>query len=142
VERRLASGVNFTWPLAPGLDGKLTDLTAPPRECAYLDHATVLVDPAFTLGWIASVNTAKHLIIGYIFKRDEYPWVQNWGNFPENGKFARGLEFSTQPYDESRRLAVAKSGCSMRRRSGGCRRNRPFAPTSCFSTRGTPDGFG
>ena len=36
------------------------------------------------------VNTAKHLIIGYIFKRDEYPWVQNWGNFPENGKFARG----------------------------------------------------
>jgi hypothetical protein len=50
------------------------------------------------------------LVIGYIFKRDEYPWLQNWGNFPENGKFARGLEFSTQPYDESRRLAAAKSG--------------------------------
>jgi hypothetical protein len=110
AERRLASGVNFTWPLAPGLDGKLTDLTAPPENAHYLDHATVLVDPALTLGWIATVNTAKHLIIGYIFKRDEYPWVQNWGNFPENGKFARGLEFSTQPYDEPRRLAVAKSG--------------------------------
>ncbi len=110
AERRLASGVNFIWPLAPGLDGKLTDLTAPPDNAHYLDHATVLVDPALTLGWIATVNTAKHLIIGYIFKRDEYPWVQNWGNFPENGKFARGLEFSTQPYDESRRLAVAKSG--------------------------------
>jgi hypothetical protein len=110
AERRLASGVNFTWPLAPGLDGKLTDLTAPPENAHYLDHATVLVDPALTLGWIATVNTAKHLIIGYMFKRDEYPWVQNWGNFPENGKFARGLEFSTQPYDESRLLAVAKSG--------------------------------
>ena len=110
AERRLASGVNFTWPLAPGLDGKLTDLTAPPQNAHYLDHATVLVDPALTLGWIATVNTAKHLIIGYMFKRDEYPWVQNWGNFPENGTFARGLEFSTQPYDESRRLAVAKSG--------------------------------
>jgi hypothetical protein len=102
--------VNFTWPLAPGLDGKLIDLTAPPEDAHYLDHATVLVDPALTLGWIATVNTAKHLIIGYIFKRDEYPWVQNWGNFPESGKFARGLEFSTQPYDESRRLAVTKSG--------------------------------
>jgi len=110
AQRRLASGVNFTWPLAPGLDGKLTDLTAPPDNAHYLDHATVLVDPALTLGWIATVNTAKHLIIGYLFKREEYPWVQNWGNFPENGKFARGLEFSTQPYDESRRLAVAKSG--------------------------------
>jgi len=110
AERRLASGVNFTWPLAPGLDGKLTDLTAPPDNAHYLDHATVLVDPALTLGWIATVNTAKHLIIGYLFKREEYPWVQNWGNFPANGKFARGLEFSTQPYDESRRLAVAKSG--------------------------------
>lgn len=108
--RRLASGVNFTWPLAPGLDGKLTDLTAPPENAHYLDHATVLVDPALKLGWIATVNTARHLIIGYMFKRDEYPWVQNWGNFPENGKFARGLEFSTQPYDESRRLAVEKSG--------------------------------
>jgi hypothetical protein len=108
--RRLASGVNFTWPLAPGLDGKLTDLTAPPENAHYMDHATVLVDPALDLGWIATVNTARRLIIGYMFKREEYPWVQNWGNFPENGKFARGLEFSTQPYDESRRLTVAKSG--------------------------------
>jgi hypothetical protein len=108
--RRLASGVNFTWPLAPGLDGKLIDLTAPPENAHYLDHATVLVDPTLNLGWIATVNTARRLIIGYMFKRDEYPWVQNWGNFPENGKFARGLEFSTQPYDESRRLTVAKSG--------------------------------
>jgi hypothetical protein len=108
--RRLASGVNFTWPLAPGLDGKLIDLTALPENAHYLDHATVLVDPTLNLGWIATVNTARRLIIGYLFKREEYPWVQNWGNFPENGKFARGLEFSTQPYDESRRLAVAKSG--------------------------------
>ena len=110
AERRLASGVNFTWPLAPGLDGRSIDLTAPPENAHYLDHATVLVDPALTRGWIATRNTSRHLIIGYMFKRDEYPWVQNWGNFPDNGKFARGLEFSTQPYDEPRRLAVAKSG--------------------------------
>jgi hypothetical protein len=108
--RRLASGVNFTWPLAPGLDGKLTDLTAVPENAHYLDHATVLVDPTLNLGWVATVNTARRLIIGYVFKREEYPWVQNWGNFPANGKFARGLEFSTQPYDEPRRLAVATSG--------------------------------
>jgi hypothetical protein len=108
--RRLASGVNFTWPMAPGIDGKLIDLTAPPNDAHYLDHATVVVDPALKLGWIATVNTAKRLIIGYIFRREEYPWVQNWGNYPSTGKFARGLEFSTQPYDEPRREAVAKNG--------------------------------
>ncbi len=108
--RRLAPGVNFSWPMAPGLDGKLIDLTAPPENAHFLDHATVLVDPSLELGWIATVNTAKHLVIGYLFKRSEYPWVQNWGNFPADGKFARGLEFSTQPYDESRVLAVAKNG--------------------------------
>ena len=107
--RRLASGANFTWPMAPGIDGKLIDLTAPPENPHYVDHATVLVDPALNLGWVASINTAKNMVIGYIFKREEYPWVQNWGNFPENGKFARGLEFGTQPYDESRRLTVAKN---------------------------------
>jgi hypothetical protein len=108
--RRLAPGVNFTWPMAPGVDGKLLDLTAPPKNAHYVDHATVLVDPSLDLGWVATVNTDKRLIIGYLFKREDFPWVQNWGNFPENGKFARGLEFSTQPYDESRRLAVAKNG--------------------------------
>ena len=108
--RRLTSGANFTWPMAPGLDGSIIDLTAPPEKAHYLDHAVVVVDPALRLGWIATVNTAKRLVIGYIFKREEFPWVQNWGNYPDNGKFARGLEFSTQPYDESRREAVAKNG--------------------------------
>jgi hypothetical protein len=142
AERRLASGVNFTWPLAPLLDGRAIDLTAAPENAHYLDHATVLVDPALTLGWIATVNTAKRLVIGYIFRREEYPWVQNWGNFPENGNFARGLEFSTQPYDEPRRLAVAKSGMF----DAPTFRWLPAKSTIrsnflLFYTR-TPDGFG
>lgn len=114
AERRLASGKDFTWPLAPliegKLDGKLTDLTAPPEGAHFLDHATVLVDPALKYGWIATVQTAKHLVLGYVFRRTDYPWVQNWGNYPSTGKFSRGLEFSTQPYDEPRREAVAKNG--------------------------------
>jgi hypothetical protein len=110
MDRRLASGQNFTWPLAPGLDGKPVDLTALPQDPHYVDHAAILVDPGLTLGWTATVNTVKHLVIGYIFKREEYPWVQNWGSYPANGNFARGLELSTQPYDEPRREAVAKNG--------------------------------
>ena len=110
AERRLASGKDFTWPRAPLIDGKLTDLTAPPQGAHFLDHATVLVDPALKYGWIATVQTDKHLILGYVFRRTDYPWVQNWGNYPSTGKFSRGLEFSTQPYDEPRQEAVAKNG--------------------------------
>ncbi len=110
MTRRLASGRDFTWPMAPGLGGESIDLTAPPENAHYMDHATVLIDPGLRLGWIASVNTAKHLVIGYVFKREEFPWVQNWGSYPATGKFARGLELSTQPYDEPRREAVAKNG--------------------------------
>jgi hypothetical protein len=110
AQRRLASGQDFTWPMAPLIDGKLTDLTAPPEGAHFLDHATVLVDPALKYGWIATVQTVRHLILGYVFRRADYPWVQSWGNYPSTGKFARGLEFSTQPYDEPRREAVAKNG--------------------------------
>ena len=110
AERRLASGKDFTWPMAPLIGGNLTDLTAPPEGAHFLDHATVLVDPALQYGWVATVQTAKHLILGYVFRRTDYPWVQNWGNYPSSGKFSRGLEFSTQPYDEPRQEAVAKNG--------------------------------
>ena len=110
AERRLASGKDFTWPMAPLIDGKFTDLTSPPENAHFLDHATVLVDPALPYGWVATVQTGKHLILGYIFRRTDYPWVQNWGNYPATGKFSRGLEFSTQPYDEPRQDAVAKNG--------------------------------
>jgi hypothetical protein len=110
AERRLASGKDFTWPMAPLIEGKLTDLTAPPEGAHFLDHATVLVDPSHKYGWIATVQTAKHLILGYLFRRTDYPWVQNWGNYPSTGKFARGLEFSTQPYDEPRPDAIGKNG--------------------------------
>ena len=114
AERRLAAGEDFRWPMAPLIDGKtggkLTDLTAPPEGAHFLDHATVLVDLALKYGWVATVQTDKHLILGYVFRRTDYPWVQNWGNYPSTGKFSRGLEFSTQPYDEPRREAVAKNG--------------------------------
>jgi hypothetical protein len=92
------------------LDGTLTDLTAPPEKPHFLDHATILVNPADELGWVATVQTAKNLLIGYVFRRADYPWVQNWGSYPDNGKLARGLEISSQPYDEPRREAVAKNG--------------------------------
>ncbi|HMF74543.1 MAG TPA: hypothetical protein VK604_02670 [Bryobacteraceae bacterium] len=107
VERRLAPGQDFQWPLAPGLDGKTIDLRQTPLQPHFLDHAVTLLDPARELEWVTALQPKKRLVLGYVFKRAEYPWLQYWGNYPPTLKMARGLEFSTQPFDVSRREVVS-----------------------------------
>jgi hypothetical protein len=104
--RRLTSGDDFTWPMAPGLDGSKIDLRDTPAEPRYMDHATTLLDPARALEWVTALNPRRRLVYGYVFKREEYPWLQYWGNYPPTQKLARGMEFGTQPYDVPRREAI------------------------------------
>ncbi len=107
VERRLRPGEDFTWPMAPGLDGKAIDLRRTPENPHYLDHAATLLDPARELEWVTALHPKKRLIYGYVFRRSEYPWLQYWGNYPPTQKMARGLEFGTQPYDVPRREVIS-----------------------------------
>jgi hypothetical protein len=102
VQRRLKPGQDFQWPLAPGLDGKTVDLRQTPVQPHFLDHAVTLLDPKRELEWVTALQPKKRLVLGYVFKRAEYPWLQYWGNYPPSLKMSRGLEFSTQPFDVSR----------------------------------------
>lgn len=79
TQRRLASGKDFTWPMSEGLDGTPVDLSATPENPHYLDHAATLLDPTRRLEWVAALNTDKGLIYGYLFRREDYPWLQHWG---------------------------------------------------------------
>ncbi len=106
VDRRLVSGKDFTWPLAPGLDGNPVNLRETPQHPHFLDHATTLLDPAREFEWVSAINAKRGLIIGYLFRRADYPWLQYWGHYPASEKMARGMEFSTQPYDVPRREAI------------------------------------
>ncbi len=54
-------------------------------------------------GWVTAGNAPKGLLIGYIWKTSEYPWLNIWRH-SQNGKpVARGMEFGTtglhQPFD-------------------------------------------
>ncbi len=54
------------------------------------------------LGWVTAASPSKGLLVGYVWKTAEYPWLNIWRRV-ENGKpLARGLEFGTtglhQPY--------------------------------------------
>jgi hypothetical protein len=106
-DRRLASGKEFTWPLAPGLNGNVVDVRETPAAPHYVDHLTTLVDPDRKYGYVTALNTAQRLLIGYVFLREEFPWVQHWTSYPPTGKLARGLEFSTQPFDVPRREVIS-----------------------------------
>jgi len=107
TQHRLASGEDFTWPMAPGLKGEPIDLRQTPENPHYLDHAATLLDPARTWEWVTAINPKKRLILGYLFKREEYPWLQYWGNYPPTRKMVRGMEFGTQPFDVPRREAIS-----------------------------------
>ena len=106
MDRRLKSGEDFAWPMAPALAGGPVDLRVTPANPHYLDHSVTLVDPTQRLGWVTALHPGRRLVVGWIFRREEYPWVQFWGSYPPSGKMARGLEFGTQPFDVPRREAI------------------------------------
>jgi hypothetical protein len=109
TQRRLVPGKDFTWPMAGALDGSTVDLHVIPENPHFLDHAATLLDPTRELEWVAAFNSEKRLIYGYVFRRADYPWLQHWGNYPSAGQVVRGMEFSTQPYDVSRREAISRN---------------------------------
>jgi hypothetical protein len=99
-------GLDFTWPKVPGTDGKLVDLRAQPADVTWMGHTTTLMEPSHPLAYVTVLNTARHYLLGYVFRREEYPWVQNYMSYTPNGWSGRGVEFATQPFDLPRRQMV------------------------------------
>jgi hypothetical protein len=59
-------------------------------------------------GWVTATNAARGLLIGYMWKTSDYPWLNIWRNV-ENGKpAARGLEFGTTGLHQPVAIQVAK----------------------------------
>jgi hypothetical protein len=102
---RLASFEEFKWPLAPGLDGIPIDIRAAGSGPS-LDHTTCLMDAERPHAFVTFLHPESRLLLGYVFSREDFPWVQNWEYYPADGQLARGMEFSTQPYDVPRREAI------------------------------------
>jgi len=46
-------------------------------------------------GWITASSPSKGLLIGYLWKASEYPWIDMWRNVRDGKPHARGLEFGT-----------------------------------------------
>ena len=109
ANRQLQSFTDFTWPQAPTRDGQAFDVRSAPMKPGTTDHTTSLIDPSRTIGFVTALHLDHRLLIGWVFRREEFPWVQTWLSYPGPGRMARGLEFATQPFDLPR-ADVLKAG--------------------------------
>jgi hypothetical protein len=100
---------DFTWPMAPVVGGGEANIREIPTDHNWLDLASCEMDPSRTLAFVTALQLEKHLLYGYVFRREEYPWLMSWMNFTSDDRAARGMEFSTQPFDISHRDTVAMS---------------------------------
>jgi hypothetical protein len=77
--------------------------------------ASLLLDPARDVQYVAALNTRHRLLYAYCFHRADYPWVTIWEencareNPPWNGQAqTRGLEFGSAPLPVTRREAFTR----------------------------------
>jgi hypothetical protein len=103
---KLAYLKDFDWPMAPLTKGGLVNLLTVPVGETSLDLASCLINPARTYGYVTALRADKQLLFGYVFRRSEYPWLMSWMNYSGDARAARGIEFSTQPFDVSHRETV------------------------------------
>lgn len=104
----------FEWPNAPRQHGGLHNLRTTPDGC-YGRYTAQLIDPAVDTGYVAISNPQAGLLLLYVFRRPDFPWIGNWEErfyrktAPWNGKtFCRGLEFSSTPFAVPRRQTISQ----------------------------------
>ena len=67
------------------------------------------------LGWVTACNPRVGLMIGYIWKTSDYPWLNIWRYRFQGRVTARGLEFGTTGYHQPYPVLV-KTGKILKRR--------------------------
>jgi hypothetical protein len=107
TRHQLADFKEFVWPMAPTVSGTLLDIRIAPVVTPIVDHTTSLMDPSRKLVFVTAFHPGKKAVLGYVFRREEYPWTQLWDSYPGAGRnSSRGMEFATQPYDLPRREVI------------------------------------
>jgi hypothetical protein len=55
----------------------------------------VIEDEYDEYGWVTAVNASRGLLLGYLWKKSDYPWLNLWRHVQDGKPLARGLEFGT-----------------------------------------------
>jgi hypothetical protein len=103
----LADFKEFKWPMVPTVAGTLVDMRVSPTVTPVMDQTTSLMDPSRRLAYVTALHPERQALLGYVFRREEYPWIQIWDSYPGGGRRSyRGMEFAVQPFDLTRREVI------------------------------------
>ena len=71
------------------------------HEFAPVEHSDLvnsyLLRPDGQWGWFTAFHRQHALLIGYLYRREHYPWLNVWENNDER-RVTRGMEFSNTPH--------------------------------------------
>ncbi len=80
------------WPNSLTLDGTESDL----RYFTYDQKPAVvsfIIEEEY--GWVTAASPSSGLLLGYLWKSADHPWLNIWRHLKDGEPFARGLEFGT-----------------------------------------------
>lgn len=116
--QRLKIDHDFKWPKGPGLKGgvdhaqRVVNLRFAGKN-KYGDFYANLMNTRREQAWFSAVNPCLGLLIAYVWRRADYPWVGVWEEnrarkaVPWNGKsLTRGMEFANTPFPIGLRKSV------------------------------------
>jgi hypothetical protein len=108
-------GAAFDWPHVPRSGGGTVDMRTfvdLPVSGAFSAH---LMNPARQDGFFMAWHPASKVLIGYVWKQADFPWLGIWEenrsrtHAPWNGQaITRGMEFGVSPMPETRRAMIER----------------------------------
>ncbi|MFW5778305.1 MAG: hypothetical protein ACOCW7_03950 [Bacteroidota bacterium] len=84
---------DFNWPNALLQTGEKVDLRNTNTENGFV--VTHLFNKKDEISWITAYAPEKKILLGFVFKTKDYPWLNYWQHYPEGQPFVKGLEFGT-----------------------------------------------
>ena len=92
-----------TWPnvVVSGRAIDLRYLKDPGGDSTASDVSSFVFDNADEYGWVTAASPASRLLIGYVWRTREYPWLNIWRQVLKGRIAARGLEFGTTGYHQT-----------------------------------------
>jgi hypothetical protein len=112
--QRLKPDTAFMWPNGPGVNGQSVDMRMIGKEFKKSSDFTAnLMDTQKKDAWFAAVNPRLGLLLAYVWRRADFPWIGNWEeNHGRKGKpwigksLTRGMELTNSPFPVGLRRAV------------------------------------
>jgi hypothetical protein len=99
-------GESFCWPTGRhGADFNL-------REFARMEHSDLvnsyLLEQQGSWSWFTAFHPGYSLLIGYLFRQEDYPWLNVWENNDQR-RATRGMEFSNTPHHGTMKALIKRA---------------------------------